>query len=318
MQVIEADGVFQAGGVKALALGGALLGFAERGVGRWARVAGAGSGALVAAYLACGRDPYDTEQRLRSAPYPRFADHGPGGRVLGGAWNLIRRAGLARSDYVRSWLAEQFGGRTFGSLPSDGVSRLKLLAADVTRRQALILPDDLPKYRSPAGGPIDADSFPIAEAVWLSMSVPYFFEPGVLVHHETGHASAIVGGGLVPAPDWIFDSAQQDARRPTFAIRVAENPRAAQRGRRRRFAADILQMALEAWDARVASPSSGSRTCVVSVGEIDATDFGLTPLEQTELVERGRRAARRFLDSFDLEEYANAYGRRLAAGVHAY
>ena len=318
MQVIEADGVFQAGGVKALGLGGALLGFAERGVGRWVRVAGAGSGALVAAYLACGRDPYDTEQRLRSAPYARFADHGPGGRVLGGAWNLIRRTGLARSGYVRRWLAEEFGGRTFGSLPREGASRLKLLAADVTRRQALILPDDLPQYRSPAGGPVDVDSFLIAEAVWLSMSVPYFFEPGVLIHHETGQASAIVGGGLVPAPDWIFDTARRDPQRPTFAIRVTETPRATQHRRRRRFAADILQTALEAWDPRVESPSAGVRTCVVSAGEIGTTEFELTPLEQTELVERGRRAARHFLDTFDLDEYANAYGRRLPAGVHAY
>src|SRR5204862_3432181 len=74
----EADGVFQGGGVKGIALVGALLGFAERGYNRWVNVAGTSAGAFVAAYLACGHDAYDTEQLLRSAPYSRFEDFGPG------------------------------------------------------------------------------------------------------------------------------------------------------------------------------------------------------------------------------------------------
>ncbi len=81
MQVNGADGVFQGGGVKGIALVGALLGFAERGWTRWVNVAGAGTGAIVAAYLACGHDAYDTEQLFRSAPYSRFEDFGPGGRL---------------------------------------------------------------------------------------------------------------------------------------------------------------------------------------------------------------------------------------------
>jgi NTE family protein len=325
MQVNEADGIFQGGGAKAIALAGALLGFAERGYARWVDVAGAGSGAIVAAYLACGHDAYDTEQLLRSAPYSRFEDYGLGG-PLRGTWNLLRRGGLARGEYLRLWLDEQLGGCTFGSIMEAGRSRLKLIAVDVTRREPLILPDDLPRYRLQGDtAPIDPERFPIAAAVRLSMSLPYIFQPETLVHHETGRPSTIVDGSLAPLPVWIFDAQRRDAVRPTFAIRLtgSSGPLRAAGAPLARWSpltlgSDISCTALESWDPRFVPLSSRLRTCVVSTGEIDTTDFVLTPLEQTELVERGRRAARRFLDSFDLGAYRNTHSRNLAAAVPAY
>lgn len=49
--VEEADGVFRGGGVKGIALAGALAGFAEhpdKPVKRWVNVAGASAGAIIA------------------------------------------------------------------------------------------------------------------------------------------------------------------------------------------------------------------------------------------------------------------------------
>jgi NTE family protein len=320
----EADGVFQGGGAKGIALVGALLGFAERGYNRWVNVAGTSAGAIVAAYLACGHDAYDTEQLLRSAPYSRFEDFGPGGRLLGGGWNLIRRRGLARGEYMRRWLDEQLGGKTFAAVSEKGRSHLKLIAADVTRRELLVLPDDLRNYR-PRGGdsPIDPDSFRLADAVRMSMSLPYFFEPVELVHHRSGNVSTIVDGTMVSGfPVWLFDVEDQDPVRPTFGLRLTGvRDRVARRDRRPgrpvRLGSDIFHTAMEGWDRRFMSHSTRVRTCPVPASDIGTTDFRLTPLEQTELVENGRRAARRFLDSFSLEEYRNTYGRRLSSAVPA-
>src|SRR5918911_5079521 len=111
MDVHEADGVFQGGGVKGIALVGALLGFYERGYRRWVNVAGASAGAIVAAYLACGHDAREADELLRSAPFARFADYGPGGRLIGGAWNLVRHRGLARGEFIRRWIDHALGGR---------------------------------------------------------------------------------------------------------------------------------------------------------------------------------------------------------------
>jgi NTE family protein len=323
----EADGVFQGGGVKGIALVGALLGFAERGYNRWVNVAGTSAGALVAAYLACGHDAYDTEQLLRAAPYSRFEDFGPGGRLLGGGWNLIRRRGLARGEYLRRWLDEQLGGRTFAAVSESGRSHLKLIAADVTRRELLVLPDDLRNYRLRGGdGPIDPDGFRLADAVRMSMSLPYFFEPVELVHHRSGNVSTIVDGAMVSGfPVWLFDVEDRDPIRPTFGLRLTGvRDREARLDRRpvrprkpARLGSDIFHTATEGWDRRFMPHSTRVRTCPVPASDVGTTDFRLTPLEQTELVENGRRAARRFLDSFSLEDYRNTYGRRLSSAVPA-
>ncbi|MDQ2910499.1 MAG: patatin-like phospholipase family protein [Actinomycetota bacterium] len=326
MHIDEADGVFQGGGVKGIALVGALLGFAERGYARWVNVAGASAGALIASYLACGHDAYEAEHLLRSAPYSRFEDFGPGGQLLGGAWNLLRRHGLARGEYLRRWLEDQLEGHTFATVTEDGESRLKLIAADVTRHELLVLPDDLPRYRAPDGqGPIEAARFKIGDAVRMSMSLPYFFEPVELVHHESGRASTIIDGGMLSNfPVWLFDVDDRDPVRPTFGFRLTGGrelgglERALARiGWPLKLGSDIFHTAMEAWDKRFMSQSARGRTCPVPAGDIATTDFRLTLLQQTELVEGGRRAARRFLDSFDPEEYRNTYGRRLSAAVHA-
>jgi NTE family protein len=325
MEFHEADGVFQGGGVKGIALVGALLGFAERGYGRWVNVAGASAGSIIAAYLACGHDAYDAEQLLRTAPYTRFEDFGPGGPVLGGVWNMVRRRGLAHGAYLRDWLDDQLSGRTFASVSEDGRSCLKLIAADVTRRELLVLPDDLPRYRTPGSDtPIDTDRFRIADAVRMSMSLPYFFEPVQLMHHETGLSSTIIDGGMVSNfPVWLFDVEDSDPIRPTFGLRLAGS-RGFGGGVERALArvglpvgirADIFHTAMEAWDKRFMSHSTLIRTCPVPAGAINPTDFHLTALEQTELVEGGRRAARGFLDSFRPEDYRNTYGRPLSAAV---
>ncbi len=327
MNLDEADAVFQGGGVKGLALAGALLGFAERGYRRWVNVAGTGAGAVLASYLACGHDVYEAEQLLRSAPNSRFEDFGPGGRFLGGTWNLLRRRGFARGEYLRRWLDEQLDGRTFAAVTEHDRSRLKLLAVDVTRRELLVLPDDLPRYRVPGGdSPIDPGRFRIADAVRMSASLPYIFEPVELVHHATSRASAILDGGLLSnVPVWLFDVDDRDPLRPTFGFRLTGGPRTGRGfdralgriGRPLELSSDIVQVAMESWDTRLMSGSTRARTCPVPAGSVATAHFRLTPLEQTELVENGRRAARRFLDSFDLDAYRNTYGRALSAAVHA-
>ena len=80
----QADAVFQGGGVKGIALVGALLGFAEKGWTDWISVAGTSAGSIIAAYLACGHGPDDLEKLLRETPYEKFQDWGAGGKIIGG------------------------------------------------------------------------------------------------------------------------------------------------------------------------------------------------------------------------------------------
>jgi NTE family protein len=328
MDVHEADGVFQGGGVKGIALVGALLGFAERGYTRWVNVAGASAGAIIAAYLACGHDARDAERLLRRAPYRRFEDFGAGGKLLGGTWNLLSRHGLARGDYFRRWFNEELEGKTFAAVKDGKQSRLKLIAADVTNRDLLVLPDDLPLYRLPGTvEPIDPDRFLIADAVRMSMSIPFFFRPVELVRHATGKTSTIVDGGMLSNfPVWLFDVADQDPVRPTFGFRLTGG-RGFGGGLRGlveglgwpvKLGSDMFQTAMEAWDKRFMSHSTRVRTCPISAEGIGTVDFNLSQDDQTKLLESGKRAGREFLAHFNVDDYFNTYGKKLApAPVHA-
>jgi NTE family protein len=318
--VNEADGVFQGGGVKGIALVGALIEFGKRGWTDWINVAGTSAGSIIAAYIACGHDVADLEKLLRETPYAQFEDFGAGGKLLGGGLNLVRHHGLAHGEYFHSWFSEQTEGKTFGDVKAAG-KNLKLIAADVTNRELLVLPEDLAAYRMPgAETPIDPDSFKVADAARMSMSIPYFFQPIELVRIDTGNTATIVDGGMLSNfPVWLFDVEDRDPKRPTFGFRlvggkgVGGGMQAIVNGLGWpvQLGADMFHTAMEAWDKRFTSHSTYVRTCAVSAGEVGSTDFNLTPAQQEWLLSSGSKAAGDFLDQFRLEDYFNTFGRKL-------
>jgi NTE family protein len=318
--VNEADGVFQGGGVKGIALVGALIEFAERGWTNWVNVAGTSAGSIIASYIACGHDADDLEKLLRETPYPQFEDFGPGGKLLGGSLNLVRHHGLAHGEYFHRWFSEQTEGKTFGDVKAAGRT-LKLIAADVTHRELLVLPDDLSAYRlAGSSAAIDGDSFKVADAARMSMSIPYFFQPVELERIDTGKSATIVDGGMLSNfPVWLFDVEDRDPKRPTFGFRlvggkgVGGGMQAVVNGLGWpvRLGADMFHTAMEAWDKRFTSHSTYVRTCAVPAGSIGTTDFDLKPADQDWLLGSGRKAAGAFLDQFKLADYFNTFGRTL-------
>jgi NTE family protein len=317
----EADGVFQGGGVKGIALVGALIEFAEKGWANWVNVAGTSAGSIIACYLACGHGADDLERLLRQTPYEQFQDFGAGGKAFGGGLNLIRHHGLAHGEFFHRWFLEQTEEKTFGDVKAAGRT-LKLIAADVTHKELLVLPDDLVGYRLPHGdGPIDGDSFRIADAARMSMSIPFFFQPVELVRIETGRPATIVDGGMLSNfPVWLFDVEDRDPKRPTFGFRLVDGKGVGSGlqaiveglGWPVRLGSDMFHTAMEAWDKRFMSHSTYVRTCPVSAGEVGATDFALTRDQQDWLLASGRKAAIEFLAHFSIDEYFNTFGRRLA------
>jgi NTE family protein len=332
MTVIDADGVFQGGGIKGLAITGALLEFASNAnvsVRQWRNVAGTSAGAIIAAYLAAAKPASELAALLNRAPFAQFADYGRGGRLVGGALNLARRHGLARGEFFREWFDRELEGMTFAAVraePENGQApehpyRLRMIAADVTNHRLLVLPDDLPRYRRVGERtPIDPDTFHVADAVRMSLSIPYFFEPVVLCDNLTGEPASIVDGGtLSNFPVWLFDTAARDPTRPTFGLRLVGG-RSVGSGLRMfvsmlnwpaKLAVDISETQSGAWDQRFVTSSTRVRTCPVDAGTVGTTDFDLPPAQRADLINAGRRAAASFLTSFDLEDYRNSNGRKL-------
>lgn len=80
-------------------------------------------------------------------------------------WKL----GLYKGDALEKWVKELLkakGIETFADIPEGS---LKIVASDITRGRLVVLPDDLQEYG------LLKEKFPIARAVRMSCSIPYFF-----------------------------------------------------------------------------------------------------------------------------------------------
>jgi NTE family protein len=322
----QADGVFQGGGVKGIALAGALEEFADdtrhpqNYVHEWIQLAGTSAGAIVAAYLACGHSAEETATLVKETDFTRFEDWGPGGELLGGAVNLARHHGLAHGRAFHDWFRDQIDDRTFRDVENAGRT-LKLIATDITRREMLVLPDSLADYRvSKNADPIDPKSFAVADAVRMSMSIPYFFQPIELIHGKTGLPSTIVDGGVLSNfPVWIFDVADRDPTRPTFGFKLTGGKGAggglekivSALGWPVQMGVDIFHTTTDAWDEYWVSHSTFVRTCAISTGDIGTTDFNLAAERKQWLLDSGKEAASSFLDRWNPGQYLNSHGRKL-------
>jgi NTE family protein len=336
--ITEADGVFRGGGVKGLALAGALCGFAEhptKPITTWRNVAGASAGAIIACYLATGHDAAQMLDLMRKTKFGSFADFPLHSKLLGGV-DLLVEHGMARGDAFEHWFDEVLEGATFAAVrkpPRNGEAPdwwLKLIAVDVTNRRLLVLPDDLVDYRQPKSSTlIDPDTFRISRAARMSMSIPYFFRPIELAYKDGSTAVIVDGGTLSNFPVWLFDVdpavTGRPPSRPTFGFTLTGGKgigggltklgRLAPWGVR--FAFDIFHTAQEAWDERFVSHSTRVRTLAVDAADVATTEFDLPPAKQELLVENGRRAAQAFLDAFKLESYMNTFHATLSSAAPA-
>jgi NTE family protein len=346
----RADGVFEGGGVKGIAFAGAIAA-AERdaGVKEWVNLAGTSAGSIVSALLVAGYDAAGLQKILADAKYPRFADCGPGGMWVGGLFNAVfRRRGLAPGRFFREWLSEQLAASplarklgktelTFADVRRDDLPprselpditdakyeratyRLHVVTSDVTSGRMAVLPDDLPDYEDETGKPFDKDSFPVVDAVRMSMSYPFLFAPVTL--HQGGRPYYMVDGGLLSNfPIWLFDS--PNPKRPTWGFRLHPGTNVKEglpyrKVPRPLWAVPLVKAmfsaATEAWDRQQLEQVVSARTVSIPTHDISTTNFGLTTTDANNLYSWGEAAAKSFFNDPNQQEYMNSFGQALAA-----
>lgn len=191
------DGVFSGGGIKGFALVGAYEAIESKGL-RFVRVAGTSAGAIMAALIAAGYTSAELKRAIKEVEGEDLLDDTlfdlPFVRWL----KIYFTLGLHKGKKLEQWLdglLRQKGIRSFGDLAPGA---LRVVTADITNGRILTLPDDLPAYR------INPHSFPIARAVRMSCTLPYFFQP-VKLSVPNGKALILDGGMLSNFPLWLFD-----------------------------------------------------------------------------------------------------------------
>ena len=314
------DLVLEGGGVKGIALTGAVIPLADAGY-RFPRIAGTSSGAIAGAILAALEkrgEPADTLAEIAlTLDYTRFRDRGFPGRYLGplgflaDGFALVFENGAYEGDYLRDWVGgvlADLGVETFGDLRRDDPGDdgeihhrygLVVTATDVSRKRMLKLPWDYPDFG------LDPDEQLVADAVRASASIPFFFEP-VLLRGDRG-TSTLVDGGLVSNyPIGIFDRLDEHPPRwSTIGVRLdalgigARTPYQPVDGPVS-LGLSLVETTIEACQAEhVLDPCNIARSVYVDTGEIGAVDFDVTDEQQRELLELGLAAGREFLEDWD-------------------
>jgi NTE family protein len=200
---LAADLVLEGGGVKGIALAGAVLALDKAGY-RFPRVAGTSAGAIAATLIAAIQNAKQPMEMLGTyldqMTFAKFMEGGKLENLAGrlGRWledpvdagELLHHLGLYSGDYLYEWLdpiLTNLGATTFSALAiavSDDPGmdaalkdepdrRFKLVVhtSDITRGLLVRVPWDLADYGVQPG------QFGIADAVRASMSIPFFFQP---------------------------------------------------------------------------------------------------------------------------------------------
>ena len=324
------DLVFQGGGIKGVALAGALSVLEERGY-QPQNVAGASAGAIIATLLAAGYSAKGIYEIIAAENFSLFMDKGWEDRLptfISVPLSLWTGQGIYEGDYflkhMETLLAAN-GVRTFGDLihpdyanePTTSVYRYKVqvIVSDITEQRMLVLPRDAAQLG------VSPDDLNVARAVRMSMSFPIFFEPVRFSNPSTTKEHLLIDGGLLSNfPVWIFDS-QGIPEWPTFGIRLTNeivgNPMDAGVpwidsalkvfGPIGPFLMSLASTALEAHDRTYLASADFVRTITVPTLGVKTLDFSL-PREKVEaLFQSGCQAAEEFLKAWEAEGFFEGY-----------
>jgi NTE family protein len=310
-----ADLVLEGGGVKGLGTAGAVMELLESGYS-FPRVAGTSAGAVTGALVAAGADA----RRLRMAMerLRRIPDRArPGVFALSEGFSLFTNSYLYQGKYIRDWLFEELedlGVITFAdlcrhdsaddsNLEPDQHYELVVMATDVTHGRLLRLPWDYRRLYCR-----DPDEQLVADAVRMSLSIPFYFEPCTLTEEPDGETSVVVDGGVLSNfPVEMFDRTDGKKRRwPTFGVRLLPDLPAGLGtvfplpGRRLPppfgLLTRVVATALVGHDrTHLELPEVRGRMIDVDTSGVGITDFGLSEQDRTMLMDRGAKAAADFL-----------------------
>ena len=322
---LNADLVLEGGGVKGIALAGAVSVLEEHGY-HFRRVAGTSAGSLVGCLVAAGVPGSRLRDMMQSLDYLRFRD--PPALVhrfgrAGAFAAVLAYKGWCKGDALRDWVAgclREAGVQTFADLALDDDGAAPDLQGDPDRRFRFVaMVSDLSQgrlvrlpweYRERFGE--DPRAASVADAVRASTAIPYYFRPARYPDLVSGREAWLVDGGLLSNfPIGVFDRSDVEPRWPTFGIKLSGDPAVSTTNDIDgviSLSRAMLSTMTGFYDRmQTARPDVVARTIVVDTKGVSATDFSLSPDTAGTLFESGRVAAARFLAGWNFDDYKRRF-----------
>lgn len=321
------DLVLEGGGVKGVALAGALSVLEDEGF-LPQNVAGASAGAIISTLLAAGYKGSEIGEIIGGQDFTLFMDKGWEDQlpsIFGLLYSVLKDQGIYEGEYFLNRMKELLAVKkiyTFRDLVNQGYEdqpkykyKVQVIASDITKKRLLILPRDATHLG------LNPDDLGVAEAVRMSMSFPVFFEPYHVRNPQTGEDHLIVDGGLLSNfPVWLFDS-NGKPEWPTFGLKLVEEDNKVSLGERLpaldfagkalnptvSYIMNLVSTALEARDRMYIEDNDFVRTIAIPTLGVSTLDFKLPKDKVDALYKTGRDAAYKFLATWDFDQYVSAF-----------
>lgn len=304
------DLVLSGGGAKGVAQLGALWAFDKLGI-KIKRLSGTSAGAINSSLVAAGYSIQELCEEIFDLDFMNLRD---------GFWDqhipkfariaaISTTYGMYNGENFQIWLEEMLvekDANTFGRLPLGDVGmlaklesrdapRLQIMASDITHSCEIMMPRDLVLDRY---GNLRSPSFPVAAAVRMSISVPFFFTPYKL------HRSLVVDGAFASnLPLETFDKPDaSDVRWPTFGLSLVSKVYPSMN------TGDLFHFGLAIFDtmrygySRMSILEYPTRICrlmEIPTGDVRTLDFGITREQKEQLFLNGARTVLKTLKGED-------------------
>lgn len=296
------NAVFEGGGIRGIGIIGALK-FLHKCDIHWENVAGSSVGAVVASLVSAGYNAQELQNIMSELNYNDFLDKGSSFRIpfLGKHLSVLREKGIYSGEYVEAWIREllrQKGVVQFKDISNNGVSRLKVIASDITLNRIVVLPDDLYRYG------IDGMNFDVAKAVRMSISIPFYFKP--VKFNYNGNISYIVDGSVCcNYPLRIFDN-KIKYKYSTIGFKFLNSYSSyTSKGKTDAvsFLRDIVSTMSTVSNDQVLSDEDVQRTIFIPTHGVESTDFNISKEKTIKLFKSGYKAATTYWENKIIEEH---------------
>ena len=296
--------VFEGGGVKGIAYGGALEILEQSQITpQIEKVAGTSAGAITATMVSLNYTAAEFIDIMMGLDFKKLED----GSDLGGPVRLIERYGWFKGDYflnlMQSYIKQKAGDArvTFRDLKkmSRGFKDLYIFGTDLSQQTV----QEFSYQQTP--------DVAVADAVRISMSIPFFFEAR---HFEQDGQNNVYcdGGVLNNYPISTFDEQYTATDPETGHMMLHRTPNATTLGFHldnldpqkphpidnvRRFAGSVFDALLDIQDILLKTNLGDERrTVFINDLGVKTTDFDLSDQMKWELIAQGRIATSKYLN----------------------
>lgn len=310
--------VFEGGGVKGIAYGGALEILAEKKIlAEIERVAGTSAGAITAGLLALGFSHQEITEILKSTNFRHFMD----GSFLGNLFGFIKFYGWFKGKVFQRWFESLVEKKT-GSKNTTFAALADKSIIDKKYRLLYVIGTNVNKDETELFSAETTPHMRIADAIRISMSIPIFFRSV-----KRKGITYVDGGVYYNYPIDLFDNKKYvspphslpitynpdpDAvyNKETLGLRVDNKDEIARDLKKRatpktkiknlkQYVVALVGGLLDNLNKMHIHKNDWHRTIYCDALGVGTTDFDLDPATIDELIQSGRNGAISYLNWFD-------------------